>query len=110
VLAGRSIQLNASRKRIRAGQGVRFKGSLIALANKPACERTQSVEIQRRIPSRARYSTFVIVTTNGNGRFAVKAHPPKTYAYRARVKATDRCLRALSSQKKVSVRQKRRGR
>lgn len=109
VLAGRSIRLDASRKRIRVGQGVRLKGSLIALANKPVCERTQSVEIQRRRPSRARYATFVIVTTDGNGRFAVKAHPPKTYSYRARVKTTTRCLRALSGQKKVAVRRKRSG-
>lgn len=107
--ASRSVVLSSSRKRIRSGQGVRFRGSLRALANRDSCEPRQTVEIQRRRSSRGRYQTFVIVTTDISGRFAVKAHPPRTYSYRARVRATDRCLRAFSGVRKVAVKRKRRG-
>jgi hypothetical protein len=110
VLAGRSLELVASRERISSGRKVRLSGALEAFANRSRCERGQTVQIQRRDRSKVRYKTLKRAVTNGDGEFGITTKPRRTFVYRARVSQTSECLGAVSSGEKVTVaRKKRRG-
>lgn len=109
--AGRTLDLVASRKRVAPGRTIRLRGALRAFANKSSCQRGQSVRIQRRGRASAGYKNFKRATTNGDGAFAVKTKPRRTFVYRARVSQTSECLGATSrGQKVVVARKKKRAR
>jgi hypothetical protein len=108
VLAGRTVDLAASRGRIRRGRRVRLTGVVEAFANDAACEPGQTVELQRRSPGRAGFRTFARRTTNGRGAFSARLRPRRTTVYRARVLQTDACLGAASERERVDVRRRRR--
>jgi FG-GAP repeat len=103
VPAGRTLELDASRSRIRRGRRVRLIGLLEAFANPAACERFQTVALQRRRPGRRHYRTFKRVTTNSQGEFGRRIKPRRTYIYRARVGQTSTCLGAASERIRVRV-------
>jgi hypothetical protein len=107
-LAGRSLELAASRARIRRRRRVTLRGALEAFSNSRACVPGQRVAIQRRRPGSARYRTFAQRTTNANGGFRVRTRPRRTYFYRARVGQTEECHGAVSNREKVGVRRRRR--
>jgi hypothetical protein len=106
VLAGRNIEIEASRSRITAGTQVTLRGVIDAFTNEVRCERNQSVEIQRRRRGTALYRTFTRVRTNGGGSFRLRIKPQATYYYRARLSQSAYCIGAVSSREQVKVRKK----
>lgn len=107
MLAGRTLELDASRSRVRRGRRIRLLGLLEAFANPESCERAQPVALQRRRPRSRRYRTFKRVTTNWRGEFGARVKPRRTYFYRAGVDQTSTCLGAASERTKVTVKPKR---
>jgi hypothetical protein len=107
VRAGRTLELVASRKRVAPGRKIQLTGTLQAFANKGSCQQRQSVRIQRRGRTSARYKNFKRATTNGSGEFTVKTKPRRTFVYRARVPQTSECLGATSHGQRVVVARKR---
>jgi hypothetical protein len=103
VLAGRTLELAASRERVRRGRRIILRGALEAFANQAACEGNEDVELQRRTPTQARYRTFAHVTTTSGGDFSASTRPGRTYVYRARVGQTSECLGAVSGRERVDV-------
>jgi FG-GAP repeat len=106
VLAGRNIEIEASRSRITAGTQVTLRGVIDAFTNEVRCERNQSVEIQRRRRGTALYRTLTRVRTNGGGSFRLKIKPQATYYYRARLSQSAYCIGAVSPREQVTVRRK----
>jgi hypothetical protein len=107
VLAGRTIELEASRSRITAGSRIKLKGAIEAFTNPVRCERNQVVAMQRRRRGSVLYRTFTEVKSNGGGTFSLKIKPQSTYFYRARLAQSTNCLGAVSAREKVTVRKKR---
>jgi hypothetical protein len=106
VLAGRDLEIDASRNRIvarRARRSVRIRGVLEAFANDSRCEPGQAVELQRRVPGSLRYSTFRRLRTSRTGTFSTSFTPTRTYIYRARVGTTSECQGAVSNRERVTV-------
>jgi hypothetical protein len=83
ALSGRTLELAASRGRVRRGRRVTLSGVVDAFANEQACESGQRVSLQRRTRTSARYSTFGTVTTDNDGDFASSFRPRATFFYRA---------------------------
>jgi hypothetical protein len=116
VLAGRSVTLAASRNTVRmrragaaqARRRVRLSGVVEAFSNETGCVPNQSVALQRRRPSRARYLTFARRTTNRAGAFSIRIRPRRTFVYRARVEQTASCHGAVSESERVTVLRRRR--
>ena len=104
VLAGRSVDLNASVTRVRRGRFVQLRGFVEAFANPKACEPRQSVAIQRRLRRGSRFVTFQTVKTDSKGVFrSSRFRATATRTYRARVAQTAACLGALSPLVSVTV-------
>jgi len=111
VLAGRSLSLAASRRRVRDTRRdrasrtarVRLAGVLEAFSDQAGCVPNQTVELQRRRPGRARFSTFARRRTDSDGDFAVRFRPRRTLVYRARVGQSERCLGAVSDSERIEV-------
>jgi hypothetical protein len=106
VLAGRSIEIEASRSRVTAGRQVRLRGVIEAFTNEVRCERNQTVQIQRRRRGSVLYRTFTEVKSNGGGTFSLKIKPQSTYFYRARLSQSTHCIGVVSSREQVTVRKK----
>ena len=106
VLAGRSIEIEASRTRITAGRQVRLRGVIDAFTNEVRCERNQTVQIQRRRRGSVLYRTFTEVKSNGGGTFSLKLKPQRTYFYRARLSQSTHCIGVVSPREQVTVRKK----
>lgn len=109
VLAGRAVELEASRSRLVIGRSVarrrsvRFTGRIDAFANTAACERRQRVSLQRRGKGSTTYRTFRFVRTRFNGGFSATTKPTRTYVYRARVGRTRECQGAVSNRELITV-------
>jgi hypothetical protein len=103
ALAGRTVDLGASRASLKRGGTVRLRGAVEAFANASACEPGQSVQLQRRASIAARYVTFKTVKTDSKGSFQSAFAPTSTQFYRARVLQTAVCSGAQSSRERVQV-------
>jgi len=109
VLAGRTVDLDASSTRVRRGARVQLRGAIEAFANPGACERGQRVLIQRRTKSGGRFSTFQTVTSGSTGTFrSSRFAPSSTLLYRARVVQSAACAGAQSPRETVTVIQRKR--
>jgi hypothetical protein len=108
TLAGRIVDLAASRSRIRRGRRVKLAGEVEAFSNPAACERRVRVLLQRRRPHRVGYRTFARRRTTSRGRFSVRTRPKRTYVYRALVRRSSQCLGAASDRERVTVVRRRR--
>jgi hypothetical protein len=108
TLAGRALELEASRHKVRRGRQVRLRGLLEAFTNAGACQSRQPVLIQRRRPGSLRYASLVQVRTSTAGRFSATITPSRTFYYRARVRTTVSCLGAISPREKVTVKRTKR--
>ena len=106
VLAGRTLEIQASRTRVRAGTEIRIRGVIEAFTNQVRCERNQTVAIQRRRRGTVLYRTFAEVRSNGGGTFSLKVKPRATYFYRARLSQTANCIGAVSPREQVTVRKR----
>jgi hypothetical protein len=106
TLAIRRISFTASKKKVKAGKPVRFRGRVRAAKRKATCQRRQKVAIQRswRLGSKTGWTTIDVAVTNRKGKFLATTTPypgDTTYTYRARVNRTKRCAAALSNRVKV---------
>jgi hypothetical protein len=104
ALAGRSVDLDASKTSVKRRARVRLRGVVEAFPNAAACEGGQSVQIQRRSLKGSRFTTFRTVTTSSKGSFQTPLFAvTSTQLYRARVLQTDACAGAQSPREKVTV-------
>jgi len=102
----RRLVLKPSRKRVRENRRFRLRGRLTASANRSVCQRRQKIALQRRLKG-GRYQTFEVAVTRASGAFTARTLASRTYAYRARVSQTSRCMGAVSRTAKVRVLRKR---
>lgn len=103
ALAGRDVELVASRNRVRRRGLLRLRGVIEALANDAGCEPGQHVLIQRRRPGSLRYRTLKRLRSRRTGTFGMRTRPTRSYVYRARLNRTSQCLGAISNRERVSV-------
>lgn len=104
VLAGRTVDLDASRSTVRRNQRIRLRGVVEAFANPRACEGGQAVEIQQRSLTGSRFRTFRRLRTSRTGTFSTPMfRVTSTRLYRARVMQTDACEGAQSTRERVVV-------
>jgi len=103
VLAGRALDLVASRSRVRAGSRVRLRGSLDAFANPSGCRSQQTVTIQHRAITGGTFRTIGTARTAPGGAFSFSTKVTKSAAYRARVPQTSTCLGAASTAERVTA-------
>ncbi len=104
VLAGRTVDLDASKSAVKRNASVTLRGVVEAFANTAACERGQPVLLQRRALRGTRFVTFQTLRTSATGTF--RSRPVKltsTTFYRARVVQSDACEGAHSSRERVTV-------
>ncbi len=103
ALAGRAIELSASRTIVARGSSVRLSGVVEAFANPEACAAGQVVELQSRESGAARYRTFGEVRTDSQGSFEMSVRPSRTTSYRARLGQVSACLGVVSDAQGVAV-------
>ncbi|MCA1700307.1 MAG: hypothetical protein LC790_15960 [Actinobacteria bacterium] len=99
--AGRSITLAASRVRVANRRAVILRGRIIALTDSEGCASRQTVVLQRRRRSAARFKTFSRARSNSRGAFRKLIRPTRAYTYRARLPETARCMAAVSKTKRM---------
>lgn len=103
TLAGRVVEVEASRTRTRRARRVRLRGFVEAFANSAGCERRQLVLLQQRRRGQLRYRTFRRVRTGSRGTFGRFIRPRRTAFYRALVRRTSECQGAASGREQVAV-------
>jgi hypothetical protein len=101
--AGRTLELVASRTRVRRGSSVRLTGTLEAFSNAAGCQADQDVEIQRRSVRTAGYATIARVRTDAGGNFTAAPSTTRTSFFRARVAQSAACAGAVSAREQVDV-------
>jgi hypothetical protein len=89
---------------------VTLAGRISPAARQGPCETGQTVEVQRKRPKQASFTTFAQVQTDSQGSFSLKKKVKKTFEFRAQVVETAACTAALSNSEKVKVKKKRRKR
>jgi hypothetical protein len=104
--ADRTIVLDANKNKVKKRKKVRLSGQVNATARQGPCESGQTVELQRKRPSQATFTTFAQVQTDAQGSFSLKKKVKKTFEYRAQVVETATCGAALSNSEKVKVKKK----
>jgi hypothetical protein len=105
----RSLVLNVSKHRVKKGKKILLSGELNELANEPACESGQVVELQRKKPRQSTFTAFDHVTTFASGDFATDVGVRRTYQYVAVVTESGGCGAQVSEIEKVKVKRKKRG-
>ena len=103
ALAGRVLELDATRDSVSAGAKVQLRGRIEATADPGACQAGQAVELQRRTAATGTFATFARTTSDGNGMFAATVRPRQTAQYRALVRESTRCLAEASNVETVAV-------
>jgi hypothetical protein len=104
--AGRTITLDANKNKVKKGKRVTLTGQLNQLARQEACESGQTVQLQRKKPSQATFTTVEQLQTDAAGRFSAKEKVKKTSEYRAQVAGSATCGAGLSNTEKVKVKKK----
>jgi hypothetical protein len=103
----RSLTLDANKNKVKKGKKVRLTGRISSAARQGPCETGQTVELQRKRPKQAAFTTFAQVQTDAQGSFSLKKKVKKTFEFRAQVVETAACTPALSNSEKVKVKRKR---
>jgi len=99
----RSLTLDADKNKVKKGKKVQLSGRLSAAGRQGPCETGQSVELQRKRPKQATFTTFAQVQTDSQGSFSLKKKVKKTFEFRAQVVETATCGAALSNNEKVKA-------
>ncbi|MGH2919596.1 MAG: hypothetical protein ACRDLS_13515, partial [Solirubrobacteraceae bacterium] len=108
ALAGRTVDIDASRSKVKRGGKVRLSGAVEAFTNVAKCEPGQSVQIQRRGLKGGRFKTFQTVRTDSKGNYrSTSFKVTSSKLYRARVLQTNACSGAQSAREKVTVKRRR---
>jgi len=103
AVAGRTVELEASRGVVRRGSRVALRGAVEAFANQAACQSRQPVELQARRAGTARYTTIAQLVSDADGGFTTTITADATARYRARLAQTAACLGAVSNSETVAV-------
>lgn len=104
AIAGRTVDLDASRETVKRNARITLRGVVEAFANQAACEGGQSVQLQKRTLKGTRFATFETVKSAANGTFKSKqVRMTSTQLFRARVLQSDACSGAQSTRERVRV-------
>jgi hypothetical protein len=101
--AGRALEIETNRARVRRGGRVRIRGLLEAFADEEACQANQRVVVQRRRPKNLNYKRVRAVQTGARGVFRARVRQRRPSVYRARVPQTAECLGAVSNTERVRI-------
>jgi hypothetical protein len=91
---------------IKKGKKARFSGDVSAPLDVPGCESNQTVELQRKKPKAATFTTFQQLQTDAAGNYSKKKKIKKTFEYRAVLGETATCDDAASRTEKVKAKKK----
>jgi 6-phosphogluconolactonase (cycloisomerase 2 family) len=91
---------------VRKGRKVRFSGDVSAPQDVAGCESNQTVELQRKKPKQAGFTTFDQLQTDATGNFSTKEKIKKTFEYRAVLVETAACDDAASPTEKVKAKKR----
>jgi hypothetical protein len=91
---------------VRKGGKARFSGDVSAPQDVGGCESNQTVELQRKKPKQAAFTTFEQLQTDAAGNFSTKEKIKKTFDYRAILVETAVCDDAASGTEKVKAKRK----
>jgi hypothetical protein len=105
-LRGRTVTLDANKNKVKKGKKVTLSGQLTELAKQGECQAAQTVQLQRKRPNQAAFTTVEQLQTNAAGSFSAKEKVKKTFEYRAEVAETATCGAGLSNTEKVKVKKK----
>jgi NHL repeat len=100
---GRTLTLDANKNKVKKGKSVTLSGRVTEVVRQGQCESGQSVELQRKKPSQAAFTTIEQLQTNAAGSFTTKEKVKKTFEYRAQVSETATCGSAASNTERVKV-------
>jgi hypothetical protein len=106
----RTLTLDANKNKVKKGKRVprvRLTGRISSAARQGPCETGQAVELQRKRPKQAAFTTFAQRQTDAQGSFSLKEKVKKTFEFRAQVVETAACTPALSNSEKVKVKKRR---
>jgi hypothetical protein len=104
--ADQALTLGADKHKVKKGGRVLLTGDLQATGAEAECEAVQTVELQRRKPTRAQFTTFDQVSTFATGYFSLKERATRTFEYRARVAESAACQGVVSNVEKIKVKRK----
>ena len=102
--AARTLQLDASKRKVPKGKKVTLRGAM-ASAN-PACAANQEVSLERKRKG-GPFKDFATATSAGDGSFSLKTPVRKTTTYRAELAENAACLGDLSNTEKVRAKKRR---
>jgi 6-phosphogluconolactonase (cycloisomerase 2 family) len=88
---------------VKKGKKARFAGDVSAPEDVTGCESNQTVDLQRKKPKQATFTTFEQLQTDGVGSFSTKKKIKKTFEYRAVLGSTGACTDATSGTEKVKA-------
>jgi hypothetical protein len=91
---------------VKKGKKAQFSGDVSAPQNVGGCEANQTVELQRKKPSQATFTTFDQLQTDAAGNFSTKKKIKKTFEWRAVLGETQACENAESGSEKVKAKKK----
>jgi hypothetical protein len=102
----RTLSLDANKNKVKKGKRVTLTGRIAETRQAGSCVAGQTVELQRRKPSQADFTTVEQLQTDAAGAFSAKEKVKKTFDYRAQVAETATCLGRTSNTEKVKVKKK----
>jgi hypothetical protein len=103
--AGRSIDLAATKSKVRKGKPFRLNGKLTSPVSPSSCQGGQTLTLERAKPGGA-FAPFSSATTDGGGAFSLRVKGKRTFLYMAHIDPTTACGGANSDAVKVKVRKK----
>jgi hypothetical protein len=102
--AARTLTLDASKNKVKERKKVTLFGGLrLVTRQQGVCEAGQTVQLQRKRPSQATFTTFAQAQTDATGVFSAKVKVTKTFEYRALVPETATCAGQTSNTEKVKA-------
>jgi hypothetical protein len=94
--------------RVLKGKKARFSGQVSAPEDTTGCQANQTVELQRKKPSQATFTTVETLQTDAAGSFTTKERVKKTFQWRAFLTENPDCDDATSNSEKVKAKKKKR--
>lgn len=88
------------------GKKAQFSGDVSAPQSVNVCEANQPIELQRKKPTAATFTTFLQLQSDAAGNFSVKRKIKKTFQYRAVLGQTQACEDATSSSETVKAKKR----
>jgi hypothetical protein len=102
--ATRILTLDANKNKVKKGKNVTLSGQIAQVRQDGvSCAANQTVELQRKKPSQATFTTVEQLQTDAAGSFSAKEKVKKTFEYRVQVPETATCDDGFSNTEKVKV-------